>query len=154
MCKKNKDTSEFGFRSISDAKKRNGLGKYQSACKVCHKQCAKKHYHENRQEYMDRVTEFKALKRVKMYNYLSDKKCIDCEESDPLVLDFDHRDKSKKERGIAEMLRKNSWENILKEIEKCDIRCANCHRRRTAKQLGYAKYLLQQNELKNEVVTQ
>ena len=45
-------------------------------------------------------------------------------------------------------------ENILKEIEKCDIRCANCHRRRTAKQLGYAKYLLQQNELKNEVVTQ
>jgi hypothetical protein len=32
---------------------------------------------------------------------------------------------------------KYSWSKILEEIEKCDVRCANCHRRRTAKQLGW-----------------
>jgi len=32
-----------------------------------------------------------------------------------------------------------SWKYILKEIEKCEVRCANCHRRRTAQQLGWHK---------------
>ena len=32
-----------------------------------------------------------------------------------------------------------SWNAILVEIAKCDIRCANCHRRRTASQYGWDK---------------
>lgn len=119
---------------------------HNAMCGLCHREYVKRHYHAHQKEYYARVMAFKASKRIKMYEYLVDKKCVDCGENDPLVLDFDHKDKSKKERGVAEMLRKNSWENILKEIEKCEIRCSNCHRRRTAKQLGYTKYLLQQNE--------
>jgi hypothetical protein len=32
-----------------------------------------------------------------------------------------------------------SWTSILAEINKCEIRCANCHRRRTALQFGWPK---------------
>jgi hypothetical protein len=29
-----------------------------------------------------------------------------------------------------------SWTVVLREIEKCDVRCTNCHRRRTARQVN------------------
>ena len=65
--------------------------------------------------------------------------CVDCGQSDVIVLDFDHRDPSTKMGGPTELARKNSnWKKIKEEIEKCDVRCANCHRRKTAKQFnGY-----------------
>jgi hypothetical protein len=145
-CENTKDVAEFAFRSKKWNKHRHGVGVYAAQCKECHKEYVKKHYHDHQKEYYGRVKAFKQQNRLQMYSYLADKKCVDCGENDPLVLDFDHKDKRKKERGIAEMLRKNCWKSILKEIEKCEIRCSNCHRRRTAKQLGYMKYLLQQNE--------
>lgn len=73
-----------------------------------------------------------------MLEYLSDKSCIDCGESDSVVLEFDHlRDK---EMGVSTMMGTGySWDAILLEIEKCEIVCANCHKRRTAKQFNWYK---------------
>jgi hypothetical protein len=57
--------------------------------------------------------------------------CVDCGESDPIVLDFDHV-RGKKAFDVSfGAHRAYSWEHILKEIAKCEIRCANCHRRIT-----------------------
>ena len=76
--------------------------------------------------------------RAKMYKYLSDKSCLDCGEADPIVLDFDHIDPKEKTRSIAKFMSgHNSWESILLEIGKCEIRCANCHRRKSHKQFNY-----------------
>mgnify|MGYP003152885164 CR=1 FL=1 len=57
-------------------------------------------------------------------------KCIDCGESNPLVLEFDHvKDKS---HNISDMTNgAYSIEAIKKEMRKCEIRCANCHRIKT-----------------------
>jgi hypothetical protein len=61
--------------------------------------------------------------------------CVDCGESDPVVLEFDHRDPAAKSFSIGDALGKTwQWEKIAAEIAKCDVRCANCHRRRTARQ--------------------
>jgi hypothetical protein len=88
--------------------------------------------------YKDRENLYKAQKRHRLkvrgllFEYLSTKKCADCGENDPIVLDFDHRDPSKKFKPISLMLSGHySWESVLKEIKKCEIRCANCHRRKT-----------------------
>lgn len=88
--------------------------------------------------YKDRKDLYEAQKRhrvkvrAKLLEHLSGKACKDCGERDPVVLDFDHRNSEDKFKGIAKMLSGHySWLSVLKEIAKCDIRCANCHRRKT-----------------------
>ena len=43
------------------------------------------------------------------------------------ALEFHHRDAAEKEFGIA-MSYSLSWKKIRKELDKCDMLCANCHR--------------------------
>lgn len=57
---------------------------------------------------------------------------MDCGKSYPwYVMDFDHRDPSKKVDGIARMVLNCSRDKLIKELKKCDLVCANCHRVRT-----------------------
>ena len=56
--------------------------------------------------------------------------CVDCGVKYPYyVLDFDHLDD--KVDGIGIMIRSHPIEEILKEVKKCEVVCANCHRERT-----------------------
>lgn len=70
------------------------------------------------------------LKRQYVDQYLASNPCVDCRESDPIVLDFDHlRNKTK---NISTMIRDSStMEELQAEIKKCVVRCANDHRRAT-----------------------
>jgi len=54
--------------------------------------------------------------------------CIKCGEMDASCLDFHHRDPAEKEGHIGEF-RKFGMKRLLAEIEKCDVLCANCHRK-------------------------
>ena len=75
--------------------------------------------------------------RKKVLDFLSDRSCVDCGEKDPIVLDFDHIKPDKKFKTVANMLSGHySWKSVLSEIKKCEIRCANCHRRKTYIQLN------------------
>src|SRR3989338_3315118 len=75
--------------------------------------------------------------RAQLFAFLSVRECIDCGEKDPIVLEFDHRDSKDKFKIVGKMLSGHySWQSIEREIRKCDIRCANCHRRKTYIQLG------------------
>jgi hypothetical protein len=58
--------------------------------------------------------------------------CVDCGEADPIVLEFDHRPGTLKCFAVS-MGRYMARALVLKEMEKCDVRCANCHRRMTVK---------------------
>lgn len=69
----------------------------------------------------------------KLGDYLADHPCVDCGERDVRCLEFDHRDRATKWQEVSRLVRNaHSWEVVLREIEKCDVRCANCHRRKTA----------------------
>jgi 5-methylcytosine-specific restriction endonuclease McrA len=72
-----------------------------------------------------------------LVTYLREHPCVDCGEDDPVVLEFDHlRDKK---FSISEGLQGRRWQDVLDEIAKCEVVCANCHRRRTAKRGGFAR---------------
>jgi transcription elongation factor Elf1 len=60
--------------------------------------------------------------------------CVDCGESNHIVLDFDHL--SNKKYNVSRMIHDGfSWAAIKKEIAKCEVVCANCHRIRTHNRL-------------------
>ena len=90
---------------------------------------------DTRKSIMDREE-----KRKYIYNYLLKLGCVDCNESDPIVLEFDHINPNNKKYNISNMMNK-SIKDIDLEIAKCEVVCANCHRRRTAKQQGWYKFL-------------
>src|SRR3546814_8531418 len=64
--------------------------------------------------------------------------CVDCGETDPVVLEFDHlRDKV---GNVSAMVHSNELWRLVDEIEKCEVVCANCHRRRTARRANTYRY--------------
>jgi hypothetical protein len=62
---------------------------------------------------------------------------VDCGERDPIVLEFDHVRGSKTGNVTRMMYNKVSVEKLKAEIAKCDVRCANCHRRKTTERGGW-----------------
>ena len=79
--------------------------------------------------------ERRARMKALVAEYLTIHPCLDCGEADPDVLDFDHRNPAKKVKSIADILAGALGIRVLEtEITKCDIRCANCHRRKHARE--------------------
>ena len=63
-----------------------------------------------------------------MIKIKAERGCIDCGENNPVVLDFDHV-RGEKFRCVSDMARQSyGLKTIQAEIEKCEVRCANCHR--------------------------
>ena len=64
--------------------------------------------------------------------YLQKHPCTDCGNNNLVVLDFDHV-RGEKVANISKMVSiGSSLVSLLREIEKCEVRCANCHRIVTA----------------------
>lgn len=77
--------------------------------------------------------------RKYVFDYLSTHPCIDCGESDIRCLDFDHV-RGKKFKEVGRMLAGHySLNKIQTEIDKCEVRCSNCHRKKTSNDTYYHK---------------
>lgn len=134
-CNTEKDESEFN-KSKSRA---DGLNHW---CRTCHRASVNDHYLRNRPRLIVSKSKDKSKRRDairhKIHEYLQSHPCVDCGEADPVVLEFDHV------RGVKSFAISNrayrvvpAWEHLMIEIDKCDVRCANCHRRKTSKQLNW-----------------
>ena len=114
-------------------------GRRQSWCRPCDAQYKRAWYAKNRERHIGKVrvgrVRLAAENQARTWAYLAEHPCVDCGETDPIVLEFDHvRDKA---RNVSTMARGWTWLRIAEEIAKCEVRCANCHRRKTAKERGY-----------------
>ena len=68
--------------------------------------------------------------------YLSTHPCVDCGERGPVILEFDHV--KGKNIAIARLVADGATLNrIQSEIELCEVRCRNCHARKTARERGF-----------------
>jgi len=99
-------------------------------CKECHTIMRKEHYEKNKKQIFSQVN----LQKKKYYEWfisLKDKPCVDCGVKFPhYVMDFDHVKNKEFTLSNARQGR-YSKEKILKEIDKCELVCSNCHRIRT-----------------------
>lgn len=134
MCRGSKPVSEFAWRRIK-------LGQHDSYCRQCRSVYKKRHYRKNKARYAAQAAEskgrIKTLRTEWLLDYFMLHPCVDCGESDPVVLELDHL--GDKRFDINYALYHRSWSDFLAEIAKCEVVCVNCHRRRTASRGGWAR---------------
>ena len=127
MCGELKPPEDFAWRL-------KAKGRRDSFCRPCRVVYSRKYYLANKQRYAARTAKAKrriALERTRyLLDYFKSHPCADCGATDPIVLEFDHVDPSTKAFNIGTKLATHAWASVLAEIDKCEVVCANCHRRR------------------------
>jgi hypothetical protein len=60
--------------------------------------------------------------------------CIECGEkydgTNACIFHFHHRDESTKKFAVGNQVTNKSWNSLIKEADKCDMLCANCHEKK------------------------
>lgn len=144
VCILEKDISEFYVKNKI-------TGRLHAQCKSCYAEKRKlfyqQHYAKYGNAYRERAKQRRASVKIllqdNLYKYLEGKSCISCGFADMRALEFDHIDATGKRFGVARAINSGyAWSEIEKEIKKCRILCANCHRIRTAEQFGWRKWHL------------
>ncbi len=116
-------------------------GVRQPRCRDCVKAYSKRHYEANKGVYIERAKKSQQELREQCRAIAADRRkspCVDCGLSFPsCCMEFDHR-QGREIRGRASdqaisnlKNRATSLTQFLREIEKCDVVCANCHNIRT-----------------------
>jgi hypothetical protein len=130
-CKEKKALDEF-FR-----KHDRRAGSY---CKPCQLAYVREHYRRTAGAYNARryVLHNVYTERNRQYvlAHLRSHPCTDCGEGDVVVLDFDHVTGTKCSSVSAMIGGAISIRRLQAEIDKCVVRCSNCHRRKTAWERG------------------
>lgn len=127
-CGDEKPVTEFTFKYLR-------IGRRHSQCRDCTREQVRMHFQAHQNYYVRKAvrrrTKIIAEQREWVLGYLELHPCVDCGEADARCLDFDHV-RGKKHCDVSRMFGNYGWEMIEKEIGKCEVRCANCHRKRTA----------------------
>lgn len=138
ICSRCKRTLSPKKDFYKDQRRKDGLQIYCKDCRDTHN----KQYNLSKKEYLNQKRQERRQSRyLYLLNYLASHGCVDCGETDPIVLDFDHvsGDKIDALSHMAHAVR--PMDVIQQEIEKCQIRCSNCHRRKTAKEQNWYYYV-------------
>ncbi len=103
---------------------------------------SRRHYEKNKPAMIARAKAHTRVVRANVVEFLrahlEAHPCVDCGETDLIVLEFDHQPGFEKLFNIGEATRDvRSMRAVKAEVAKCEVRCANCHRRKTYKERGY-----------------
>jgi len=119
-CGETKDEAEFSMNK----NKKDGLN---SECKECQKAYFREYYKKNKKKHIKAVTKTIHYKRQQLAFIKLETGCSKCGYKEhPSALHFHHRDPSQKKFDISRC-GYYGMEDLLNEINKCDVICANCH---------------------------
>ena len=100
----------------------------QAYCKICSCSNRIQYFKDNKKNEMNTRKIYLTKIKKQFIDYKKTCLCSKCKESRWYVLDFHHIGNDK-EYDVADMCQgRASWETIMKEINKCIVLCANCHR--------------------------
>lgn len=119
------------FMRICPKCKERESARHQSYCLRCHCEYQKA-YHKRHPEIVERSGAKRRAEIREKILAAKDKPCMDCGIKYPwYVMDFDHV-RGKKKFNLC-MAAQHRWalKTVDEEIAKCDVVCANCHRKRT-----------------------
>ena len=101
MCRRCQQLLDFSSFNYKDKEK----GTFQVYFKSCSREYVKEHYARNKPYYIQKARNRNKWERSdrqqRILDYLLAKSCVDCGETDPIVLDFDHIDKDTKFRAYS-----------------------------------------------------
>jgi len=93
----------------------------------------KRKYSDQKQYLIEAVRRRRKKIRLQAIEYMGGR-CEKCGYNDCMdALEFHHSDPSKKDFSISSKGYTRSWERVKKELDKCVMLCANCHREAHAK---------------------
>lgn len=127
-CLQTKPTVEFNRSS------RNLDGRH-AYCR----DCQKAHYRSNIVRHKANVARSRKLRKDEAHTIVAARfsgGCVDCGTSDMRVLQFDHVRGDKVDTVSSMIRRGRSIRSIVAEMDKCEVRCANCHMIATMTRLG------------------
>jgi len=136
ICKDVKPVTTFN----RNKSKKGGLN---TICRTCSNRKSREYYKNNtekhKKEVRKRAKKHIKIAHAKMLEFLKKSKCADCGIKDFRVLEFDHL--YDKKHNVSSMLHTGySWLAIKKEIDKCEVVCANCHKIRTGETINSYKH--------------
>jgi hypothetical protein len=112
-----------------------------SWCKTCKSNWSKERWASGSDKEANYESKARRVERAREYIWelFKNSKCDDCGLRDPMVFEFDHL--GDKTMDISKMISSNyGLTAIQAEIRKCDIVCANCHKRRTSERGNHWRY--------------
>ena len=146
-CNKEKPEEAYNWRN-------KAKGKRNPTCRECMRNYLKNHYYNNVTYYVEKAErqeqKYRRETYQKIFAYLTEHPCVDCGENDPLVLEFDHMIREDKLAEVSTLIsHQRPWRIVFNEIQKCQVRCANCHRRKTAREQNWSLYIISMQQLSN-----
>lgn len=125
-CNEKKSDSCFAWKSKKNKKRA-------ASCKDCNKQYYEKRYKTHSHLYKENAKKQRKTLRERnrkfVIGYKEAHPCQKCGESHPACLDF-HHPNDDKEATVSSIARETiSIARIRREIDKCQVLCANCHRK-------------------------
>lgn len=127
VCGDTKPAEDFHYKDKAKGERRG-------TCKVCISKRQAKYWQTGKLRDGNYQSKKKRVEagRDFIWQVLIENPCVDCGESDPIVLEFDHIGSDKID-NVSRMLTNFCGTELIKaEVAKCEVVCANCHRKRTA----------------------